>query len=358
MSRRLFTIIAGLIAVMFTLALFPLRAYALPPSSDTVYPGIDVSKWQGSIDFDRVKADGINIVYIRAGAGNDYKDPYFERNYNNAKAAGLDIGFYHSMTARSVSEAKQQAKFFVSLLAGKTADCMIAMDFGAGGQLPVSTANDTAIAFMREVERLSGKDVMIYTSTNGAKTRWSSALASEFPLWVAQYGPSTPSDNGQWDSWVGFQYSNTGRIDGISGDVDLDKFTQDVYLADNSPIPGNEPGPIPEDIKLIRITVARGDTLSRLASKYGTTVSSLVRLNEIENPNLIYIGEQLYVLVDASFNAPCYDTYQIKRGDTLSRIAYRFSTTVQRLAAINRIDNPDLIYAGQTIDIGYCRHEK
>lgn len=93
MSRRLFTIIAGAMAVMFALVLFPLRTHALPPSSDTVYPGIDVSKWQGSIDFDRVKADGIKIVYIRAGAGNDYKDPYFERNYNNAKAAGLDIGF-------------------------------------------------------------------------------------------------------------------------------------------------------------------------------------------------------------------------------------------------------------------------
>ena len=358
MSKRLFTIVASAIAVMFVLALLPLRAYALPPSSDTIYPGIDVSKWQGSIDFNRVKADGIKIVYIRAGAGNDYKDPYFERNYDNAKAAGRDIGFYHSMTARSVSEAGQQARFFVSLLAGKTADCMLAMDFGSGGQLPVSTSNTVAIAFMREVERISGKDVMIYTSTNGAKTRWSNALASEFPLWVAQYGPSTPSDNGKWDTWVGFQYSNTGRIDGIPGDVDLDRFTQDAYLADNSPIPGNEPDPIPEDIKLIRITVVRGDSLSLLARKYGTTVGSLARLNEIKNPDLIYIGEKLYVLVGGSFNAPCYDTYQIKRGDTLSKIAYRFSTTVQRLAAINSIDNPDLIYVGQTIDIGYCKDEK
>lgn len=119
MSRRLFTIIAGAMAVMFALVLFPLRTHALPPSSDTVYPGIDVSKWQGSIDFDRVKADGIKIVYIRAGAGNDYKDPYFERNYNNAKAARLDIGFYHSMTARSASEAEQPGQIFCIAACGK-----------------------------------------------------------------------------------------------------------------------------------------------------------------------------------------------------------------------------------------------
>lgn len=77
-------------------------SYAFSPSSNTIYQGIDVSRWQGNIDFSRVKASGISVVYIKSSEGKSYIDPYFEKNYANATANGLKVGFYHYVTARSV----------------------------------------------------------------------------------------------------------------------------------------------------------------------------------------------------------------------------------------------------------------
>jgi len=77
------------------IATMSLNCFALTPSSGVTYEGIDVSKWQGYINYTAVKEDGIDIVYIKSSQGNDYKDPYFELNYENAKANGLKVGFYH-----------------------------------------------------------------------------------------------------------------------------------------------------------------------------------------------------------------------------------------------------------------------
>ena len=102
---------------------------ALAPADDNQFSGIDVSKWQGDIDFSRVAAQGIEAVYIRSSSGTDYQDPQFERNYESAKAAGLKVGFYHAMTARNTSEAVREARYFYSLIAGKQMDLVPAMDF-------------------------------------------------------------------------------------------------------------------------------------------------------------------------------------------------------------------------------------
>lgn len=72
------------------------------PSSNNIYQGIDVSRWQRNIDFSLVKNSGIDIVYIKSSEGRSYIDPYFEKNYSEAKANGLKIGFYHYVTATSI----------------------------------------------------------------------------------------------------------------------------------------------------------------------------------------------------------------------------------------------------------------
>ncbi len=73
--------------------------YALTPSSDPRYQGIDVSNWQGYIDYRQVRESGIEVVYIKASQGRNIKDAYFDINYENAKANGLKVGFYHFLTA-------------------------------------------------------------------------------------------------------------------------------------------------------------------------------------------------------------------------------------------------------------------
>ena len=91
-------------------------------------------------------------MYIRAGQGFSYEDAKFETNYEKAKENGLKIGVYHYVTARSVEDAKLQAKFFVSLISNKKIDCKLAMDFESFGNLINSQINEIALAYLKELE--------------------------------------------------------------------------------------------------------------------------------------------------------------------------------------------------------------
>ena len=113
-----------IVVLLFSLVTFfiistSVSSLAFGPSSSTIYQGIDVSSWQGTIDFTQVKNAGIDIVYMKSSEGRSYIDPYFERNYQNAKANGLKVGFYHYVTARTVEQAREQANFFASVISGK-----------------------------------------------------------------------------------------------------------------------------------------------------------------------------------------------------------------------------------------------
>lgn len=318
---------------------------AFEPSSKKIYKGIDVSEWQGNIDFKKVKEDGIQIVYIRAGQGFSYEDSKFERNYKEAKKQGLKIGAYHYVTARNEEEAKQQATFFVSLVSNKKIDAKLAMDFEYFPDLSKSEINKISLAFIKEVEKLSGKDVIVYSDAYNANNTFEGEITN-YPLWIAQYGVEEPQNNGNWSYWEGFQYTDRGRVSGISGNVDKDKYTKDILLSDNTEIPHVEkPNNTKED--RIKYRIKWGDTLSQIALEYNTTVRHLVDLNKIKNPNLIYAGETLII----SYNRINSNktTYQVKWGDTLSKIAQRYHTTVKHLVELNKIKNSNLIYAGEIL---------
>lgn len=122
--KKLSAIILAVLCICLTTAV---SALAFPPSDSTIYQGIDVSKWQGAIDFNQVRDSGIQVVYIRSSYGTN-QDPYFRRNYEGAKAAGLKVGFYHNVTATTVAEAQRQARYFLSVIAGTSPDCRLAMD--------------------------------------------------------------------------------------------------------------------------------------------------------------------------------------------------------------------------------------
>ena len=334
--------------ILIILLLFSTYAFALSPSSNVIYRGIDVSEWQGDIDFRKVKEAGIEVVYIRAGQGFSYEDAKFERNYEEAKKNGLKVGAYHYVTARNTDEAKLQAQFFVSLISKKQIDCRLAMDFESFGNLSREEINKIALEFIKEVERLSKKEVVVYSNTYDATNIFNKEVA-EYPLWVAQYGVSSPQDNGNWNNWIGFQYSSTGRVNGIEGNVDLDRFTEDILLSAAEEIPEVEDPKCHYEDR-IKYKIKSGDTLSEIAVKYNTTVRHLVQINNIKNPNLIYAGEIITISHNRNdkINGK---TYVVKWGDTLSEIAVKYNTTVSKLVKLNNISNPDLIYAGETLKI-------
>lgn len=341
------------ILLSFVLIVFiTIPSFAFAPSSYIIYQGIDVSSWQGNIDFSKVKNSGIDIVYIKSSEGNSYIDPYFESNYQKAKENGLKVGFYHYVTARTVEQAKNQANFFSKVISNKQPDCKLAMDFESFGNLSINQINEISKAFLETLQSVTNKEVLIYSNSYSARTIFSNEL-SIYPLWVANYGVSQPGGNNKWSTWVGWQYTSTGRVNGISGNVDRDKFTDGVFLSDTSPIPTPE-NPNTQVTGNIVYTVKSGDTLSKIAREYGTTVNSIVSLNpSIKNPNLIYPGQQLLIKTNQTNNSSISSNivYTVVSGDTLSEIAFKYNTTVSNLVAINKIKNPNLIYPGQKIII-------
>lgn len=199
------------VSVIMLLYLLVSSVYAISPADEIIYEGIDVSSWQGYIDYSEVKKAGIEVVYIKASEGRTLKDPYFEVNYRNAKENGLKVGFYHYLTSRNIQNAITQAEFFSSVIEGKEPDCKLAMDFESFGNLTINEINAIGLAFMRRVEELTGKEMVIYSNTYNARTKFGGEI-TKYPLWLAQWQVSKPSDNGKWDTWAGWQYTSKGTI--------------------------------------------------------------------------------------------------------------------------------------------------
>ena len=105
--------------LIVSLIFFVNVAYAVIPATEPQYQGMDVSDWQGYIDYSKVRDDGIEIVYIKASQGNNIKDPYFDINYENAKANGLKVGFYHFLTATNTRGSGTGSTFFCICNIGK-----------------------------------------------------------------------------------------------------------------------------------------------------------------------------------------------------------------------------------------------
>ncbi|MBC2436511.1 glycoside hydrolase [Clostridium saccharobutylicum] len=193
------------------------------PASSGIYKGIDISHYNGDINFTKVKSAGIQCVYIKATEGTTYVDNYLETYYNGAKSAGLKTGFYHFLVGTSAPET--QAQNFYNHIKDKQSDLKPVLDIETYG----FDTMDYTIRFINEFKRLSNMDLCIYTYSdfiNSLDTR-----LAPYSLWEANYSKrlyNLPSNN-IWSSRVGCQYTDQGSIDGINGDVDLNEFTQDIF---------------------------------------------------------------------------------------------------------------------------------
>lgn len=343
-------VLLACIAALVFAALVPARA--IPPSGGRQYRGIDISEFQGEIDFEEVRRSGIDAVYIRAGAG-EYTDEYFAENYERARAAGLKIGFYHYVTARSVEEGRRQARFFASLAAGREPDMRLAMDFEYFGSLSVSQINAISEAYLDELTALARREAVIYSDLSNARNIFSRALAEKYPLWAAQYGADEPSANGKWREWVGFQYTDEGRVGGIYGNVDRNIFTEGIFLSDSGRIDGEKRTSVRARTRTLTVYVRAGDTLWAIAREYGTTVEAIARENRIVDPNRIFAGERLRITLPARGSGE--EIYTVRRGDTPISIAGKFGVTLSALEDRNGLERGETIYAGDKLSIPGAR---
>lgn len=190
--------------------------------------GIDVSHYQGTIDWLKVAAAGVSFAFIKATDGATGRDSMFDVNWNGAKAAGVKRGAYHFF--RAAQDAEQQAKWFIERLNEDWGELPAVLDFEVLGSVSAEQALQGAKRWMELVGEASGKAPILYTGPSfwRAQVKDSDAF-SEYPLWIAHYtAAAQPTLPTAWKQCTFWQHSERGTVPGVKGPVDLDRFCGNV----------------------------------------------------------------------------------------------------------------------------------
>ena len=319
--------------------------------------GLDVSEFQGEVDWERVKAAGYKFAMLRAGYGYNTADKQFRRNASECNRIGLPIGAYWFCYAFSTEKATQEANGCIDIVSEYRLDYPVCYDIEQasadyvekqGVAFTPALAENIVKSFCNRIEA-KGYYAMFYTNRNFLDTYLGTELPKRYAYWYARYTDRFDgTDCGIW------QYTNTGSVPGINGNVDLDlgyvDYPSIIRKAGLNHLSGSTPSP-PQSPQYITYVIQPGDTLSGIAIRYGTTVSALSQLNNISDPDKIYTGNTLKVPESGTGSGSSAQYYTIRPGDTLSEIALRFGTTVSALTRMNGISDPDKIYAGNRIRV-------
>ncbi len=195
----------------------------------TSHKGIDVSKFQGDIDWNAVAADGVEYAFIRCGfrgwgeAGSMNADDNFGKNVDNARNAGIHAGAYFYSTAITQEEIDEEVAFVLDALEGHAVDYPVVIDTersdsgtGRADNLSKEVRTDLVISFCEQIKE-AGYTPMIYANTTWYAKKLDMARLEQYDKWFASFTTNFyfPYEIAVW------QYSNKGRVSGISGDVDL-----------------------------------------------------------------------------------------------------------------------------------------
>ena len=262
------------------------------------FKGIDVSKWQGKIDWNKVKNAGIDFAIIREGYGK--KDPTqidkkFRENYESAKAVGIPVGVYHYSYADSVEDAKREAEFCLENIRDMKLEYPVCFDIEDREMLKLSNRQRTDIVkvFCDEIEK-NGYYAMFYCNLNWLNNYlYKDDLLPKYDLWLAQWNIESPSENcGIW------QCSSTGIIDGISGNVDLNISYKEYFsIVKNKGLNGFDKSGSSPNATYFIYTVKKGDTLWAIAQRYlgsGSKYKEIKSLNALSS-DTIYPNQTLKI---------------------------------------------------------------
>lgn len=315
---------------------------------------IDISEWQGNIDFKKVKAAGVNGVVIRAGYGKGNDDSNFKAYMEGAIAAGIEyIGVYWFSYAYNVALATQEAQFCNATVLPYKNKLNLGVYFDweydsmkyakkLGIDCGKVLITDMAVAFCKKITEL-GYKAGYYLNYDYSKNYIDESKLKDYRRWYAWYNEDKPANTYLW------QYTSSGKVNGISGNVDMDELLGGASKPVNKPTNNTKPS---NNTNKVTYTVKSGDTLSGIAAKYGTTYQKIAADNGIKNPNLIYPGQVLTINTGSGSGSSDSNTYYtVKSGDTLSEIAEKYNTSVRRLVELNNIKNANLIYPGQKLRV-------
>ena len=271
---------------------------------------IDVSVHNGSIDWAKVKASGVDGAIIRCGYGRDMvkqDDARFKANIEGALAQGLRVGVYIYSYAKSEDSARSEAQHVLRLVAPYKEKLTLPIYYDLEENGSEAGAKERAIIFGDIIEK-AGYWCGVYSSSYWW-THYLSGL-NRFTKWVANWGSNNGKPNAKpnisgMDLW---QYTSKGRVTGINGYVDCNELLKSSiggYIGANKPNTSEKPSePVKEDPKpqveepkYTTYKIKSGDTLSKIAKKYGTTVKAIKEANpdKIKNVNKIYAGDTIKI---------------------------------------------------------------
>jgi len=199
-------------------------------------PGIDVSNFQGNIDWDEVSRSGEKFAFVLASDGFSFTSPTFSTQYSGAEDAGLFRGAYH-FARPDESDPTMQANRFLDVVDynndGRSLPPVVDMENNPNGAQCYELSSAQMISwiqgFLRTVRERTGRDGMIYTSRSFWQACTGNSIAfTTYPLWVAEYGVSQPELFGGWPYYSFWQYTNTGSVPGVNGNVDRDWWNSSV----------------------------------------------------------------------------------------------------------------------------------
>jgi len=313
--------------------------------------GIDVSGWDPYIDWQTVRNQDIRFAIMKATEGIDYFSKYFDGQWAGSKSVGILRGSYHYL--RAAQDGVKQADFFLSKVDVQDGDLPPFLDIEGANNDGATNSQfiGNAQKWLERVESKTGRRPIVYSTAsflqeklngnNGKPPPW----AKNYQTWVAQYFNSHSADGGGqptqpagWGEWIIWQYSGDKlTIDGIYQDeartrlvfVDLNVYRHsieelytlakaqqpvDAGIANNAPVhtrpavnpPVQSPPPVNPPVETvspgnsqpaspITYTVQSGDTLWAISFKYGVAVDAIAQLNNIANPDLIYVGQVLKI---------------------------------------------------------------
>ena len=311
---------------------------------------VDLSHHQDpkKIDYDTF-AKQLDFAIIRTQYGYKTVDRAYKTHHAELRKRGVPTAAYAWVRGVSIADMQKEAEYFYkrTLEAVEPTFWFLDVEEKSMGDMRAGVS-----AYVAKLRELGAKKIGIYIAHHLYKP-FNLDLDEVDAVWIPRYG----TNNGKPQTKPDFpcdihQYTSVGRLSGYSGDLDLNRLTGTKPLEFFT---GTQKQAKPAKSSTTSIyTVQKGDTLSKIAHTYKTTVSELAKINKIKNPDLIFVGQKLKVpgkpkATTTTATAARY--HVVKKGDTLWEIAKKYGTTVDKLANLNKIKNPDLVYPGQKIRI-------